>query len=119
MKTYRWNKIITAASLMAAAAMLGACSSQTAAPAQTQAAPETENTSAAEAADTSAAEKWNPQWDVVWIDSMYDVYTLSQDGQLMTDWEPENAANLTGFSKNLVMESRSSWCWQVLPRRFR
>ena len=26
------------------------------------------------------AEKSNPQWDVVWIDSMYDVYNLSGDG---------------------------------------
>ena len=41
------------------------------------------------------AEKSNPQWDVVWIDSMYDIYNLSQDGSLLTDWEPENAANLT------------------------
>ncbi len=44
------------------------------------------------------AEKSNPQWDVVWIDSMYDIYNLSQDGSLLTDWEPENAANLTEFS---------------------
>lgn len=27
-----------------------------------------------------AAEKGNPQWDVVWIDSMYDVYNLAADG---------------------------------------
>ena len=27
-----------------------------------------------------AAEKGNPQWDVVWIDSMYDVYNLAGDG---------------------------------------
>lgn len=45
------------------------------------------------------AEKSNPQWDVVWIDSMYDVYNLSGDGSLLTGWEPENAANLTEFSK--------------------
>lgn len=30
------------------------------------------------------AEKSNPQWDVVWIDSMYDVYNLSGDGSLLT-----------------------------------
>ena len=52
------------------------------------------------------AEKSNPQWDVVWIDSMYDIYNLSQDGSLLTDWEPENAANLTEFSKSLVPENK-------------
>ena len=52
------------------------------------------------------AEKSNPQWDVVWIDSMYDVYNLSQDGSLLTGWEPENAANLTEFSKGLVPDNQ-------------
>ena len=52
------------------------------------------------------AEKTNPQWDVVWIDSMYDVYNLSKDGSLVTDWEPENAANLTDFSKGLVPDNK-------------
>ena len=42
----------------------------------------------AETMSRIAAEKGNPQWDVVWIDSMYDVYFLSQDGELVTDWEP-------------------------------
>ena len=46
-----------------------------------------------------AAEKGNPQWDVVWIDSMYDVYNLAGDGELMTDFEPENAVNLTDFQR--------------------
>ena len=27
------------------------------------------------------AEKSNPQWDVVWMDSMYDIYNLNLDGQ--------------------------------------
>lgn len=53
-----------------------------------------------------AAEKGNPQWDVVWIDSMYDVYNLAGDGELMTDFEPENAVNLTDFSKTLVPENK-------------
>lgn len=61
----------------------------------------------AETMSRIAAEKGNPQWDVVWIDSMYDVYNLSADGELMTDWEPENAANLTDFSKTLVPENKS------------
>ena len=53
-----------------------------------------------------AAEKGNPQWDVVWIDSMDDVYNLAGDGELMTDFEPENAVNLTDFSKTLVPENK-------------
>lgn len=53
-----------------------------------------------------AAEKGNSQWDVVWIDSMYDVYNLAGDGELMTDFEPENAVNLTDFSKTLVPENK-------------
>lgn len=60
----------------------------------------------AETMSRIAAEKGNPQWDVVWIDSMYDVYSLSEDGQLVTDWEPENAANLTEFSASLVPENQ-------------
>ena len=60
----------------------------------------------AETMSRIAAEKGNPQWDVVWIDSMYDVYSLSEDGQLVTDWEPENAANLTEFSAGLVPENQ-------------
>ena len=52
------------------------------------------------------AEKGNPQWDVVWIDSMYDVYNLSKEDCLVTDWEPENAAGLTDFSKALVPDNK-------------
>ena len=48
------------------------------------------------------AEKANPQWDVVWMDSMYDIYNLDLDGQLMTDVEIENAANLTSEFSALV-----------------
>lgn len=60
----------------------------------------------AETMSRIAAEKGNPQWDVVWIDSMYDVYNLSKDGDLMTDVEVENAANLTEFSSTLVPENK-------------
>ncbi len=35
----------------------------------------------AETMSRIAAEKGNPQWDVVWIDSMYDVYNLAADGR--------------------------------------
>ena len=60
----------------------------------------------AETMSRIAAEKGNPQWDVVWIDSMYDVYNLSADGELLTDWEPENASGLTDFSKALVPDNK-------------
>ena len=60
----------------------------------------------AETMSRIAAEKGNPQWDVVWIDSMYDVYNLAGDGELMTDFESENAVNLTDFSKTLVPENK-------------
>ncbi len=60
----------------------------------------------AETMSRIAAEKSNPQWDVVWIDSMYDVYNLSKDGELMTGIEVENAANLTEFSCTLVPENK-------------
>lgn len=60
----------------------------------------------AETMSRIAAEKGNPQWDVVWIDSMYDVYNLSKEGELLTGWEPENAADLTDFSKALVPENK-------------
>ncbi|MGN0432641.1 MAG: extracellular solute-binding protein [Lachnospiraceae bacterium] len=60
----------------------------------------------AETMSRIAAEKGNPQWDVVWIDSMYDIYSLSADGELLTGWEPENAANLTEFAQALVPENK-------------
>lgn len=60
----------------------------------------------AETMSRIAAEKSNPQWDVVWIDSMYDVYNLSKDGDLMTDLDVENAGNLTDFASALVPENK-------------
>lgn len=59
----------------------------------------------AETMSRIAAEKGNPQWDVVWIDSMYDVFNLSNEGELLTEWQPENAANLTEFASALVPEN--------------
>lgn len=50
------------------------------------------------------AEKGNPQWDVVWMDSMYDIYNLDADGELLTGYTPENASGLTDFFQNLVPE---------------
>lgn len=52
------------------------------------------------------AEKANPQWDVVWMDSMYDIYNLDLDGQLMTDVEIENADALTSEFGALVPDDK-------------
>ena len=52
------------------------------------------------------AEKSNPQWDVVWMDSMYDIYNLDLGGQLMTDVEIENASGLTPEFSALVPEDK-------------
>ena len=52
------------------------------------------------------AEKSNPQWDVVWMDSMYDIYNLDMDGQLLTDIEVDNASGLTDFFSELVPEDK-------------
>ena len=60
----------------------------------------------AETMSRIAAERSNPQWDVVWIDSMYDVYNLSKDGDLMTGLEVENAEHLTDFASALVPENQ-------------
>ena len=60
----------------------------------------------AETMSRIAAEKGNPQWDVVWIDSMYDVYNLSKEGELMTDVDVENAAGLTDFASALIPENK-------------
>ncbi len=54
-----------------------------------------------------AAEGDNPLWDVVWIDSMPSVYTLSTEGRLVTDWTPENANLLTDFAKGVVPANKS------------
>ena len=52
------------------------------------------------------AEKSNPQWDVVWMDSMYDIYNLDLDGQLMTNVDVTNAANLTDEFSALVPDDK-------------
>lgn len=52
------------------------------------------------------AEKGNPHWDVLWIDSMPSVHSLGAGGQLLEDWTPNNAANLTDFAKAFVPEKQ-------------
>jgi len=48
------------------------------------------------------AEKGNPHWDVVWMDSMPSIDQLGANGQLLEGWTPGNAANLTDFAKQYV-----------------
>ncbi|MBN2982085.1 ABC transporter substrate-binding protein [Cohnella algarum] len=53
------------------------------------------------------AEKGNPHWDVVWMDSMPSIEGLSQSGQLLEGYTPANAANLTDFAKGFVPANQS------------
>ena len=53
------------------------------------------------------AEKGNPHWDVVWMDSMPSIHKLGKDGQLVENWTPENVDGLTDFSKNLIPENKT------------
>ncbi|WP_240546470.1 ABC transporter substrate-binding protein [Paenibacillus artemisiicola] len=48
------------------------------------------------------AEKGNPHWDVVWMDSMPSINGLDKQGELLTGWTPANASGLTDFSKSFV-----------------
>jgi iron(III) transport system substrate-binding protein len=48
------------------------------------------------------AEKGNPHWDVVWMDSMPSINGLDKQGQLLTGWTPANASGLTDFAKSFV-----------------
>ncbi|MGO4371578.1 extracellular solute-binding protein [Paenibacillus sp. 2TAB19] len=52
------------------------------------------------------AEKGNPHWDVLWLDSMPSIHSLGANGQLLEGWTPNNAANLTDFAKAFVPEKQ-------------
>lgn len=51
------------------------------------------------------AEKGNPHWDVVWMDSMPSINGLDQQGELLQGWTPDNAAQLTDFARSFVPAS--------------
>ena len=53
------------------------------------------------------AEKSNPQWDVVWLDSMPSINSMGERGMLMEDLEPENAKYLTDYYQEIVPENKS------------
>lgn len=44
----------------------------------------------------------NPQWDIVWLDSMPSINTLGKKGMLLTGWDPSDEDNLTDFFKEVV-----------------
>lgn len=53
------------------------------------------------------AEKGNPHWDVVWMDSMPSIHQLGKNGQLLEGWAPNNVDGLTDFAKNLIPENKA------------
>ncbi|MFB9278397.1 extracellular solute-binding protein [Cohnella cellulosilytica] len=53
------------------------------------------------------AEKGNPHWDVVWLDAMPSIYGMGEEGQLMTDWTPDNAAKLKDSYQAYVPTNKS------------
>ena len=61
----------------------------------------------AETMSRISAEASNPQWDVVWLDSMYDIQNLNAEGMIMTDVEVDNAVNLTDEFASLVPSDKS------------
>lgn len=61
----------------------------------------------AETMSRIAAEGSNPQWDVVWIDSMPSVHSLAEAGDLLLDFEPENASLLTEFAGEVVPDNKA------------
>lgn len=56
----------------------------------------------AEIASRIEAEKGNPHWDVVWMDSMPTIDQMGKNGQLLDSWAPGNLDGLTDFAKSLV-----------------
>ncbi|WP_166239759.1 extracellular solute-binding protein [Paenibacillus turpanensis] len=53
------------------------------------------------------AEKGNPHWDVVWMDSMPSIHQLGKEGRLLEGWTPKNASGLTDFAQSLVPANRT------------
>lgn len=49
----------------------------------------------------------NPQWDVVWLDSMPSIYSMGQRGMLMENVEVDNAENLKPYYQEIVPENKS------------
>lgn len=61
----------------------------------------------AEIASRIEAEKGNPHWDVVWMDSMPTIDAMGKNGQLLSDWTPSNVDNLTDFAQGLIPANKT------------
>ena len=44
----------------------------------------------------------NPQWDIVWLDSMPSIDSMRKKGMLLTEWEPSDIGNLKDYYKKIV-----------------
>ncbi|MGF1575785.1 MAG: ABC transporter substrate-binding protein [Cyanophyceae cyanobacterium] len=53
-----------------------------------------------------AAERGNPQWDVLLFDGVGSLHSLDQDGQLLQGFEPENLSNMASWALDILPESR-------------
>lgn len=62
--------------------------------------------SGAEIMSRIEAERGNPHWDVVWIDSMSSVHGLGLNDQLLEGFVPDNARHLTPAYQPLVPEQK-------------
>ena len=49
----------------------------------------------------------NPQWDVVWLDSMPGIASMDEKGMLLTGKEPKNADGLKPFFQEIVPEDHA------------
>lgn len=53
------------------------------------------------------AEKNNPHWDVVWMDSLSSIHSLGTDGQLLENWDPKGEDGLTDEAKAYVPKNKT------------
>lgn len=53
------------------------------------------------------AEKSNSHWDVAWFDGDATMQSLDNEGLLMQDWTPDDAASLTQLGQSLVPTDKS------------
>lgn len=52
-----------------------------------------------------AAEKGNPNWDIVWMDGQAAFARWDKEGILLGDWKPENEKNLNELGQSLLSKS--------------
>ncbi len=54
-----------------------------------------------------AAEKQNPQWDVIWFDGNGPMSSLAQSGQLLTGYSPANLSHYNALGRSLLPGSHA------------